>query len=206
MPHLVEQPGDGVPSPLRIRWTRSECRALVAHGDLAPGCYELIEGDILRNPGWPSSHGVAVSRLAAWCRSVFGDDFVETHAPIDVAPDDNRTSEPEPDVYALRRSSAHFPDGVPGPSDLRLVAEVADVTLAFDLSTKASLYARAGIPEYWVLDLVGRSFIVHHSPEAGRYGSVVRYAAQESVTPRGRDGVSVTAAALLPSTTVPPEV
>jgi Uma2 family endonuclease len=204
MPQPVEQPGDGVPSPLRIRWTRADCHALVAHGDLAPGGYELIEGDILRSAGWPSSHGAAVSRLAAWCRTVFGDDFVETHAPIDVAPEDNRTSEPEPDVYILRCSSAHFPDGVPSPSDLRLVAEVADVTLAFDLSTKASLYARAGIPEYWVLDIGGRALIVHHSPDAGRYRSVVRFAAHEAVTPRWRPGVSITAAALLPGTALMP--
>jgi Uma2 family endonuclease len=199
MPQPVEQPRDGVPSPLRVRWTRADCHALVAHGDLTPGSYELIEGDIIRDSGWRTTHGAAVTRLAAWCRAVFGDDFVETHAPINVAPEDNGTSEPEPDIYVLGRSRAHFPDEMPDPDDLRLVAEVADVTLAFDLSTKAALYARAKIPEYWVLDRAERTVTVHHSPEAGRYRSVVRFAAEEPIAPRCRPGVAVTASALLPS-------
>src|SRR5262249_49548446 len=153
MPQTIQQPHEGVPSPLRVRWTRADCAALVAHGDLAPGRYELVEGEILREGAVCPPHGTAVSRLAAWCTTVFGPDFVQTHAPINVAPDDYPMSEPEPDVAILNRSLAHFfLDDIPGPSDLRLVAEVADTTLAFDLSTKAGLYARASISEYWVLD------------------------------------------------------
>jgi len=61
--------------------------------------------------------------------------------------------------------------------------EVADRTLAFDLTTKATLYARAGIVEYRVLDLPGRRLIVHREPRDGRYGSGVAYSEQESVAP-----------------------
>ena len=121
-----------------------------------------------------------------------------SQATIDVAPEDNLTSEPEPDVFVLNQSVAAFTDGYPGPSDLVLVAEVADTTLAFDLSTKAALYARAGIGEYWVVDVAGRSLTTHRDPRAGVYQSVVRYAADESVSPAGRPESPVLVATLLP--------
>ena len=56
-------------------------------------------------------------------------------------------------------------------------------TLGFDMRTKAGLYARAGIVEYWVLDIPGRRLIVHRDPQGGRYASVVAYGARESVAP-----------------------
>jgi len=71
----------------------------------------------------------------------------------------------------------------PGPEDLRLVIEVADTTLGFDLTTKAALYARAGIVEYWVLDMAGRRMIVHREPQGARYASVAAYSSEESVAP-----------------------
>jgi Uma2 family endonuclease len=64
-----------------------------------------------------------------------------------------------------------------------LVVEVSDSTLSFDLRTKAALYARAQIVEYWVLDIAGRRLIVHRNPEAGRYTSVVAYGAEETASP-----------------------
>jgi Uma2 family endonuclease len=55
--------------------------------------------------------------------------------------------------------------------------------LSFDLTTKASLYARARIVEYWVVDIPGRRIIVHRDPQEGQYRSVTAYAEQESVKP-----------------------
>jgi len=63
------------------------------------------------------------------------------------------------------------------------VVEVSDSSLGFDLTTKAALYARAGIVEYWVLDVAGRRLIVHRDPRAGRYISVAAYGEEESVAP-----------------------
>jgi len=60
---------------------------------------------------------------------------------------------------------------------------VADSRLGFDLSTKAALYARAGILEYWVLDVNARRLIVDRDPQAGRYVSVAAYGEEESVAP-----------------------
>lgn len=61
--------------------------------------------------------------------------------------------------------------------------EISDTSLSFDLSVKAMLYARAGIPEYWVLDVNGRQLFVHRDPSPIGYGSVIAYGEAESVSP-----------------------
>ena len=63
------------------------------------------------------------------------------------------------------------------------MVEVSDTTLRFDLSTKADLYARAEIGDYWVVDLLGRRIIVHRDPAGGRYRSIVAYGEEELVAP-----------------------
>lgn len=61
--------------------------------------------------------------------------------------------------------------------------EVADAALNFDLTTKSDLYARAGIVEYWVLNVPARRVIVHWDPVSGKYGTILIYSEQESVAP-----------------------
>jgi Uma2 family endonuclease len=109
--------------------------------------------------------------------------MVNMHAPIDVAPQDNPTNEPQPDVIVLKRSYTGFRTTTPQPEDLELVVEVSDTSLVFDLTTKAALYARAGIQEYWVFDITRRQLVVHSQPVAGRYGEIVVYSENEAVAP-----------------------
>jgi Uma2 family endonuclease len=127
--------------------------------------------------------------------NVFPSGFVDTGAPIDVSPEDLPSSEPEPDLIVLNRETYAF-ERNPGPQDLRLVIEIADTSLVFDLSTKALLYARAGIVEYWVVDVPGRRLIVHREPLAGRYQSVVAYTRAESVAPLAAPDTSFAVATL----------
>ena len=61
--------------------------------------------------------------------------------------------------------------------------EVADTSLGFDRTTRAALYARACITDYWVLDIASRRMIVHRDPQAGRYTSIAAYSSDESVAP-----------------------
>src|SRR5205814_7316881 len=124
----------------------------------------------------------ALARMHGWLEDVFGRDFVNQEAPIDVAPEDNHTNEPEPDVIVLKRESSSFRSN-PRPQDLHLVVEVADTTLYFDLKTKAAHYARAGIVEYWVLDVAGCRLIVHRDPQFGKYTTVMVYSENEAVAP-----------------------
>src|SRR5262249_5538082 len=119
----------------------------------------------------------------AWLVRVFGEAHVNPEAPIDVAPEDNPTNEPEPDLVVLAKPSREYQIANPRPEDLRLVVEISGTTLGFDLTTKAELYARAGIVEYWVVDLAARRLVVHRGPRNGLYQSVTVYGEDEAVSP-----------------------
>ncbi len=144
---------------------------------------ELIEGELLDKMGKKRPHVDALTLLQGWLQSAFGLRFVNAEAPIDVAPEDNPTNVPEPDLIVLDANFTGFRSAIPQPRDLRLVVEVTDTTLSFDLTTKAALYARAGIVEYWVLDVGGRRLIVHRNPQLGKYTTVEAYSESESVSP-----------------------
>jgi len=171
--------------PPRKRWTRSEFDALYSSGLLPGQRLELVEGDLIDKMGKKRPHVNSLHLLHHSLVEVFGWSLVNLAASIDVAPEDNPSNEPEPDLVVSNRNLFSFTTDNPCPEDLQLVVEVADSTLWFDLTTKAALYARAGIVEYWVLDVAGRRLIVHRDPQAGRYRSVVAYGEHESVAPLG---------------------
>ena len=170
------------PSPPRKLWTRAECSALEAAGLLDGQHLELIEGDLINKMGKNLPHLVSLGVLMNRLKGMFGEWFVLQEASIDVAPEDNPTNEPEPDIIVLKREFTSL-SAIPRPEDLHLVVEIADTTLRFDLTTKAALYARAGIVGYWVLDVTGRRLIVHRDPRNGVYSSIVEYREREEVSP-----------------------
>lgn len=180
---LLEMPPSQVPLvPPRKRWTRVECDALEASGFFDNERVELIEGELISKMGVNRPHVNGFIFLCAWLIEVFGKRFVNVEAPIDVAPEDNPTNQPQPDLIILNKATRTI-KGYPRSEDLRLLVEIADTTLGFDLTTKAALYARAGIAEYWVLDVANRRMLVHREPQGGRYGLVVAYTGSESVAP-----------------------
>src|SRR5579863_717819 len=165
-------------NPPHKRWTRDECAILEKASLVDLERYELIEGELLLKMGKSQPHMRASMLLIAWLRSVFGETFVAQEPSIDLRPEDNPMSEPEPDAIVLTRSFLDLSSQA-RPDELRLLAEVARTTLRFELTTKARLYARAGIPEYWVLDLEGRRLIVRRDPAADGYHSVTAYSENE---------------------------
>lgn len=80
--------------------------------------------------------------------------------------------EPQPDVMLLRPRADHYRTSHPGPEDVLLLVEVADSSLTYDRKTKARIYARAGIADYWIVNLVGSALEVHRDPARSRYRSV----------------------------------
>jgi Uma2 family endonuclease len=181
---VTEAPYRPVPlDPPRKHWTRAECAALEASGLLTPQDLELVEGELITKMGKKRPHVNGVTFVMAWLVRIFGQEFVNTEAPIDVAPEDNPTNEPAPDIIVLTRPSWEFANANPQPSDLHLLVEISDTTLGFDLTTKAALYARARVAEYWVLDLAARRLVVHRDPQAGRYATIAAYSESESVAP-----------------------
>jgi Uma2 family endonuclease len=196
---LLEIPSSPPPPiPERKRWTRAECRVLEASELFHHERVELIEGELIRKMGKKRRHVSTLTLLRAWMAQVFTDEFVDTEAPIDVAAEDNPVNEPEPDLIVLDRPTSTF-DQNPAPRNLRLVVEIADSSLAFDLNTKAILYARAAIIEYWVVDVAGRRLIVHRQPQAGRYQSVVAYGDSEIVAPLAASSRQFPIAAIFPA-------
>jgi Uma2 family endonuclease len=173
--------------PRRKRWTRAEYEELSAV-TLSQERLELVDGESISKKGRKRPHVNAPILLQGWLGRVFGVRFVHPGAPIDVAPQDNPASEPEPDLIVTSRDLSHFPAKNPQPADLLLVVEIANTTLGFDLTVKARLYARAGIADYWVLDVPGRRMIVHRDPLEGEYRTVASYAEEESVAPLAAPG------------------
>jgi Uma2 family endonuclease len=167
----------------RKRWTREEYHALEYCDVLQYQRLELVEGELISKMGKKRPHVTSLTQMQKLLVAIFGFEFVNPEAPIDVSPEDNPTNEPEPDLIVLAGDPAQLASANPRPRDLRLVVEIADTTLSFDLKTKAALYARAGVLDYWVLDVVGRRMIVHRDPRNGRYHSVVAYSIDESVAP-----------------------
>ena len=171
------------PDPPRKRWTRAECVVLEASGLLDQQKLELVEGELISKMSKKRPHVNSVALLAGWLVQTFGLMFVNQEAPIDVAPEDNPTNEPQPDIIVLKQELSHFRSANPRSEDLLLVIEIADTSLNFDLTTKAALYARAGIQEYWVLDVCSRRLLVHREPKSGNYTCVAAYSETESVAP-----------------------
>jgi Uma2 family endonuclease len=85
--------------------------------------------------------------------------YVDSQEPITT--DD---SEPEPDVVVMRGETRHYLDHHPGPNDVGLVIEVADITLQRDRGFKKRLYARAGLPVYWIVNLSDNQCEVYTEP------------------------------------------
>ena len=176
---LIAPPAEFAAVP-RKKWTREECAQLGAILDLHQ--YELIDGELIKKMGKNHPHIRTLILLMEWLRSVFPNRTVVQEIPIDVRPEDNPSSEPEPDVVVLTGSVL---DLIPRPkaNQVRLLVEVSHATLSFDLNQKAALYARAEIAEYWVLDVANRRLIVHRRSQDGVYQEVVAYAESESVAP-----------------------
>jgi Uma2 family endonuclease len=168
-------------APPHKKWTREECAVLESVGLLELRRYELIEGELVQKVSKNYPHMRVLLLLVNWLRLHFAAECVLQEPSIDVAPEDTPASEPEPDAVVLSRSFLDITSR-PRPEDIHLVVEVSDSTLAFDLTTKALLYARAAIPEYWVFEVAGRRIIVHRDPIEGQYCSVVAYSDNETVS------------------------
>jgi len=197
---LTTKPDPPAPQfPRRKRWTREECATLQASGLWDQQNFELIDGELIDKMGKNRPHVVAVMAVVFWLSDVFGRDRISSEAPIDVAPLDNPSNEPQPDVVVLKSASQRLRSTTPRPADVALLVEIADTSLRFDLTVKARLYARAAIAEYWVLDLNARRLIVHRDPDPAGYRSVAAYSEFEKVAPQAAPQSEVSAADLIPA-------
>jgi Uma2 family endonuclease len=201
---LTEIPGNSRLGPMATfpgqrRWTRREYDYLIALGVLHEGeAIELIGGQIVVAEPKAGSHAAAVRRTADALRAIFGRrGVVRVQTPIPL--DD--VSEPQPDVAIVPGPWHDEPDGPPvRPA---LIVEVAEASLAFDRSYKGSLYARAGVADYWIVDVRQRALEVHREPVAvpaarfgWRYGRVRTLKDDSTVSPLAAPRASIAIARL----------
>ena len=146
----------------RRRWTRVEYEKLVDLGVFEPGApIELIGGELMVAEPQAATHYTAIWKTAKALETAFGPGFmVRTQAPIEL--DDE--SEPEPDVTVVPGAPEDYRSH--HPSHPVLTVEVAESSLASDRERKGGIYARAGLPDYWILNLVDRVLEVYREPAA----------------------------------------
>ncbi len=184
----------------RVRWTRQECAQLAEAGIVEAEKYELLGGELfVKVKNRP--HINATNLLLHFLNAVFGDLYVQSQDPIGVSPIENETNAPEPDAAVTRQPVASYTEADPSPEDLLLVVEVTDSTQNRDKVVKSRLYASAGIPEYWILDLRARKLRVHRDPDAtaGAYQLVQEYNPDETIAPLASPDALITVTQLLPA-------
>ena len=177
------------------RWTREAFEKLAEVGLIEPDArLELIDGEILQKMSPQSArHFAAVLKVEEALRALFGPGYVvRVQGPLALDP----YSEPEPDVAVVEGTIDDYVEA--HPSTAVLVVEVADASLQFDRTRKAALYARAGIPDYWIVNLLDGVLEVLRQPEGDAYRERMVLAPHEQMAPLARPGASLEVARLFP--------
>jgi Uma2 family endonuclease len=177
-------------APVRKRFTREEVDRLDETGIFAGQRYELIDGDLIDKMGQKPPHAFTIQLIFGRLAGLFDVILVRVQHPMEAAPGDRERSLPESDVAVLREHNVEHLSRHPRGDEMLLVIEVSDTTAAFDRSRKATLYARAGVPEYWVLDLNRRMLVVHRETDGAQYRQTFLHGPDEAVSILGRSEAS----------------
>lgn len=148
-------------------------------GVLAPETrIELIDGELIDMPPVGPQHASRAKRVSALLHRAIGERaIVSTQDPILLGD----LNAPQPDIALLVPRDDFFEAEHPRPADVLLLIEVADTSLAYDYDRKLPLYARFGIPEVWLIDIAGRTVMIHRDPKAEQ----ARYAVPFPLEPPG---------------------
>jgi Uma2 family endonuclease len=165
----------------RKRFTVDEYHKLAQAGVLGEDDrIELIEGELIRMPPIGSVHAGLVGRLdRAFQARVPQGVVVWAQNPLTFPP----ASEPQPDLALLRPRSDDYLNSLPTASDVLLVVEVADTTLAYDRDVKMLLYARQGVAECWLFDVTARRLEMYRDPGPDGYRTLLRPDRDATVSP-----------------------
>ncbi len=154
---------------------------------------ELLEGVIVSLTTQGPAHANAIRRLNKWLVLQLGDAFsLLPQLPVTLG----QRSEPVPDLAVVRadEGSARV-----HPRQALLMIEVSDTTLRKDRRVKLGLYARFGIPEYWIVNVKNSTVEVHRDPDldAGRYRTLLTAGTDANLSPPGLPGVCISIRELL---------
>ncbi|MHB1422553.1 MAG: Uma2 family endonuclease [Gemmataceae bacterium] len=191
-------PAPPADEPTLRRWTREEYYRMGDVGFFHGQRVELIEGEImvLSPQHWP--HSSSVDRVGKLLDHFLGTGFwTRMQAPVNLG-----ASEPEPDVSVAVGRREDYSDH---PTTAILIVEVSESSLAYDRTRKASLYARVGIADYWIVNLVDNQLEVRRDPRPDPsqhyghgYASAAILVPPAVVNPLAAPQVSLAVADLLP--------
>ena len=181
-------------------WTRNEYHQMAELGWFSRQRVVLIEGQVIDMSPMGSEHATAVALTAKAVEQVFGTGyFVRWQMPFGVG----ELSEPEPDVAVIAGDIRDYT--AEHPTSAVLIVEVADTSLVYDRIEKGSLYAKAGVTDYWVLNLVDRQLEVYRhaipaseAPYGFKYANSTVLTVEKHVAPLGLRHASIAIVDLLP--------
>lgn len=155
---------------------------------------ELIEGEIVMMTPIGPPHAGSVNRLTRLWTSRLGDRaIVQVQNPVRLTLD----TEPQPDLALLRPRADFYAKSHPQATDVFLLIEVADTTAETDRRVKIPLYAKAGIPEVWLLDLSADRVEVYRQPTPDGYRQVLSFSRGQAFAPGAFSDLTLTADDLL---------
>lgn len=184
--------------PPRKRFTQREIERMADHGLFEGQRNELIDGDLIDKTGQSPAHAYTIGAVMDWLAGIFGAVRVRCQLPIEAGVGDREHSLPEPDLSVLIGTRSDYRARHPGGDELQMLVEVSEESPRFDLTVKAALYARAGVPEYWVLDLAARALTMHRHPSDGEYGQTIWLSETEQADIAARPDIAVAVSSLLP--------
>lgn len=130
---------------------------------------ELIDGEVVEMTPIGSHHAGCLKRIVAALRTRLGDEVIlAVRDPLEL----DGLRQPQPDLMLLRARHDFYRSSHPRPADVLLLIEVADTSRDFDSTGKAEMYARAAIPEYWLVDLTRSEVLIHRAPTGIGYTRV----------------------------------
>lgn len=183
------------------RWSRVEYECLIDQAIFQPGeRLELVGGDLVVREPQRTPHATAIELALDALKDAFGTGW-RVRIQLPVALDDE--SEPEPDVAVAPGGARDYL--LSHPAQPALIVEVADTTLVFDRGQKGSLYARARIADYWIVNLADRVLEVYRDPAMApgaaygwRYSSLVTLRDDDLISPLAAGHARIRIADLLP--------
>ncbi len=176
--------------PARRRFTVAEYYSMADAGILSENDrVELLDGDLIVMPPIGNWHAFSVNSIVV----VFPSTLLENRAILSVQNPvrlDNY-NEPQPDIMLLQWRDDFYRNGHPAPGDVLLLIEAADSSVEFDRTVKLQAYARAGIPEVWIVSRPELRIEAYTEPAGNEYTTVRYFGPSETVAPQAFPNITL---------------
>ena len=152
---------------ITAKWTTEEYHRMIAAGVLRDRKVELLKGEIVEMPPEGEPHAYCSDKAGEYPK-LLSERAKIRHAKLITLPNN---SEPEPDLVIVERLGREYREHHPYPENIFWLIEYANTSLEKDLDIKNKIYAEAGIPEYWVVNLKQLHLVVFREPLDGDYAT-----------------------------------